>query len=126
MKKTGGRNNSGQDYFRHRGGGHKQYRIIDFKRKKDGIPANGHSHRIRSEPVPPHRPAGVPDGEKRYILAPEGLKAGDCRSERRMPEAEVGNCLPLRQIPPGTEIHNVEMQPGSRRTACAAPPAARP
>ena len=108
-----GRNNQGKITVRHRGGGaKKKYRIIDFKRKKDGIPAT-----VVGIEYDPNRTANIAlicyaDGEKAYILAPEGLKAG--MKVMNGPEAEVkaGNCLPLSEIPVGTQIHNVEMYPG--------------
>ena len=108
-----GRNNQDKITVRHRGGGaKKKYRIIDFKRKKDGIPAT-----VVGIEYDPNRTANIAlicyaDGEKAYILAPEGLKAG--MKVMNGPEAEVkaGNCLPLSEIPVGTQIHNVEMYPG--------------
>ncbi|BDF32411.1 MULTISPECIES: 50S ribosomal protein L2 [Extibacter] len=108
-----GRNNQGKITVRHRGGGaKKKYRIIDFKRKKDGIPAT-----VVGIEYDPNRTANIAlicyaDGEKAYILAPEGLKAG--MKVMNGPEAEVkaGNCLPLSEIPVGTQVHNVEMYPG--------------
>jgi len=111
--KTGGRNNSGQITTRHRGGGHKQhYRVIDFKRNKDDIPA-----RVERLEYDPNRTANIAllcyrDGERRYIIAPRGLKAGDeVRSGQSAPVA-VGNCLPLRSIPVGSVVHCVELKPG--------------
>ena len=113
LSKTAGRNNRGRITTRHRGGGAKrQYRIIDFKRNKHGVPA-----KVVSVEYDPNRSANISllqylDGEKRYILAPNGLKVGD----RLMsgPEAEIrpGNALPLRNIPTGTMIHNIELYPG--------------
>src|ERR671930_1581394 len=113
IKKTGGRNVNGRVTTRHQGGGAKRrYRIIDFKRRKDGVPA-----RVATIEYDPNRSARIAllfyvDGEKRYITAPNGLKVGD----RLMsgPEAEIraGNCLPLRNIPLGTPVHNVELYPG--------------
>ncbi len=108
-----GRNNQGKITVRHRGGGaKKQYRIIDFKRRKDGIPAT-----VIGIEYDPNRSANIAlicyaDGEKAYILAPEGLKDG--MKVMNGPEAEVrvGNCLPLSDIPVGTEIHNIELYPG--------------
>ena len=114
-KKTskGGRNNNGRITVRHQGGGHKQrYRIIDFKRNKDGIP--GVVERIEYDP---NRSAHIAlikyaDGERRYILSPKGIRAGaDIMSGEDAP-IKVGNALPLRAIPVGTVIHNVEMKPG--------------
>ncbi|CAN5156787.1 MAG: 50S ribosomal protein L2 [Gemmatimonadetes bacterium] len=112
-RKTGGRNSHGHITSRHRGGGHKrQYRRIDFKRDKHGVPG-----RVAAIEYDPNRSANIAlihyaDGEKRYILAPNGLAAGD-RIEAG-PEADVkpGNTLPLSRIPLGTTIHNVELQPG--------------
>jgi len=113
LKSKAGRNNQGHITTRHRGGGHKRlYRLIDFKRDKDGVPA-----RVATIEYDPNRSARIAllfydDGEKRYITAPNGLKVGD----RLMsgPEAEIraGNCLPLRNIPLGTPVHNVELYPG--------------
>ena len=108
-----GRNNQGKITVRHRGGGaKKKYRIIDFKRRKDGIPAT-----VIGIEYDPNRTANIAlicyeDGEKAYILAPEGLKDG--MKVMNGPEAEVrvGNCLPLSQIPVGTQIHNIELHPG--------------
>jgi large subunit ribosomal protein L2 len=119
LRKTGGRNNQGKITVRHRGGGHKrQYRIIDFRRDKDGVPA-----RVHSIQYDPNRSARIAllhyvDGEKRYILAPEQLKVGD-RIENG-PEAPptVGNCLPLKKVPLGSSIHNIELLPGQGGTLC--------
>ncbi len=113
LKKHSGRNNQGKITMRHRGGGHrKMYRIIDFKRKKEGIPA-----KVISIEYDPNRSARIAllqyeDGEKTYILAPVGLVAGDTVENGPDVEPKVGNCLPLSRIPQGTEIHNIEMQPG--------------
>ncbi|MCC5859756.1 MAG: 50S ribosomal protein L2 [Ectothiorhodospiraceae bacterium] len=111
--KTGGRNNAGRITTRHRGGGHKQrYRVIDFKRTKDGVPA-----RVERLEYDPNRSAHIAlvlyaDGERRYIIAPRGLKAGDeIRSGFDAP-IKAGNTLPLRNIPVGTQVHCVEMRPG--------------
>jgi large subunit ribosomal protein L2 len=113
-KKHSGRNNQGKITVRHRGGGNRQkYRIIDFRRNdKDGIPA-----KVAGIEYDPNRTANIAlliyaDGEKRYILAPEGLKDG--MTVMNGPEAEirVGNCLPFGQIPVGTEVHNIELCPG--------------
>ena len=112
-KRTAGRNNQGKITVRHRGGGaKKKYRIVDFKRKKDGIPAT-----VIGIEYDPNRTANIAlicyaDGEKAYILAPEGLKDG--MKIMNGPEAEVriGNCLPLVNIPVGTQIHNIELYPG--------------
>jgi large subunit ribosomal protein L2 len=118
-KKKGGRNNQGKITVRHRGGGHKQrYRIIDFKRIKDGVPAA-----VAFIEYDPCRTARIAllhyaDGEKRYILAPEGLKAGDQVMSGPASEPKVGNCMPLSRIPLGTTIHNIEMQPGRGGQLC--------
>jgi large subunit ribosomal protein L2 len=118
-KKKGGRNHQGKITARHRGGGHKQkYRIIDFKRKKDGIPA-----KVAAIEYDPNRSARIAllhyaDGEKRYILAPEGLAAGATVVSGEQAEPRLGNCLPLNRIPAGTTIHNVEMQPGRGGQIC--------
>lgn len=111
--KTGGRNNNGRITTRHRGGGHKQrYRIIDFKRNKDGVPAV-----VERLEYDPNRTAHIAllkyaDGERRYIIAPRGLSAGSkVQSGVEAPIAS-GNCLPLRNIPVGTTIHCVEMKIG--------------
>jgi large subunit ribosomal protein L2 len=118
-KKKGGRNNQGKITVRHRGGGHKQrYRIIDFKRIKDGVPAT-----VAFIEYDPCRTARIAllhyaDGEKRYILAPEGLKAGDQVMSGPASEPKVGNCMPLSRIPLGTTIHNIEMQPGRGGQLC--------
>src|SRR5919106_4057504 len=109
---TGGRNTYGRTTSRHRGGGHKQrYRIIDFKREKDGIPA-----RVASIEYDPNRNARIAllnyaDGEKRYILAPVGLVVGATVSSGAEADIVIGNALPLRNIPPGTFIHNIELKP---------------
>jgi len=119
QKKKGGRNNQGKITVRHRGGGHKRmYRILDFKRNKDGVPA-----RIASIEYDPNRSARIAllhyaDGEKRYILAPQGLKAGDTVSSGPDAEPNVGNSLPLDRIPLGTVIHNIEMRPGRGGQLC--------
>jgi len=111
--KTGGRNNHGRKTSRHRGGGHKQrYRQIDFKRNKDGVPAT-----VASIEYDPNRTCRIAllhyhDGEKRYILAPEGLQAGDKVSNGQQAEVRPGSALPIRYIPVGTVIHNVELAPG--------------
>ncbi len=111
---TGGRNSHGRKTSRHRGGGHKQqYRIIDFKRNKDGVPA-----RVAAIEYDPNRNARIAllhylDGEKRYILAPAQVQVGESppvRTGRRHP---AGNALPLRFIPVGSVIHNVELRPGA-------------
>ena len=118
-KKTGGRNNQGKITTRHRGGGHKQrYRVIDFKRNKDGVPA-----KVAFIEYDPCRTARIAllhyaDGEKRYILAPEGLVAGDEVMSGPSAEPKVGNAMPLSRIPLGTTIHNIEMQPGRGGQLC--------
>ena len=111
--KTAGRNNQGKITVRHHGGGNRQkYRIIDFKRLKDDIPA-----KVASIEYDPNRTANIAllnyaDGEKAYIIAPVGLKVGDELMSGPKAEVRVGNCLPLENIPLGTEIHNVELYPG--------------
>jgi large subunit ribosomal protein L2 len=118
-KRKGGRNNQGKITARHRGGGHKrQYRQIDFRRNKDGIPAV-----VDSIQYDPNRSARIAllhyaDGEKRYILAPEGLKAGDQVVSGRDAPVAVGNCLPLSAIPLGMDVHNIEMLPGQGGVLC--------
>lgn len=113
VRKRAGRNHRGTITIRHRGGGHKRrYRIIDFKRDKVGIPA-----RVASIEYDPNRSARIAllvyaDGEKRYIIAPQGLMAGDRVMSGSGAEIHVGNALPLMDIPPGTMIHNIELQPG--------------
>lgn len=110
---TGGRNSYGRVTSRHRGGGHKQrYRIIDFRRTKDGIPA-----RVASVEYDPNRNARIAllnyaDGEKRYIIAPLGLKVDDRVESGSGAEIRSGNALPLRNIPAGTVVHAIEMRPG--------------
>jgi len=112
-KSTGGRNNYGRVTSRFRGGGHKrQYRLIDFKRGKIGIPA-----RVAAIEYDPNRGARIAllfyaDGEKRYILAPDGLKLGDEVISSRGADIRPGNCLPLSHIPAGTMIHNIELRRG--------------
>ena len=111
--RTGGRNNHGRKTSRHRGGGHKQqYRIIDFKRKKDGIPAVVHS--IEYDPNRTCRIALLHylDGEKRYILAPKDLNVGDRVQSGQGSDIRPGNAMPMRYMPVGTVIHNVELKPG--------------
>ena len=110
LNKNAGRNNQGKITVRHRGGGsRRKYRIIDFKRTKDGIPAT-----VIGVEYDPNRTANIcyADGEKAYILAPQGLKDG--MKVMNGPEAEVrvGNCLPLSEIPVGTQVHNIELHPG--------------
>ena len=114
LKKKGGRNNQGIVCSRFRGGGNKRkYRVIDFKRRKDGVWATVVA--IEYDPNRSSRIALVQyeDGEKAYILAPEGLKAGDkITSGEEDVEPKVGNCMPLKKVPLGMSIHNVELQPG--------------
>jgi large subunit ribosomal protein L2 len=111
--KNGGRNNAGRITTRHRGGGHKQhYRIIDFKRDKDGIPA-----RVERLEYDPNRTAFIAlmlyaDGERRYILAPKGVSAGAELVSGNEAPIKPGNALSLRDIPVGTTVHNIEMKPG--------------
>lgn len=113
LTKSGGRNQQGKLTVRHRGGGHKRlYRIIDFKRTKDGIPA-----RVATIEYDPNRSARIAllnyaDGEKRYILAPNGLKVGDVVESGAEADIKPGNALPLKNIPLGTVIHAVEMKIG--------------
>jgi large subunit ribosomal protein L2 len=117
--KKGGRNNQGFTCTRFRGGGHKrQYRIIDFKRRKDDVWAT-----VVSIEYDPNRTARIAllqyeDGEKTYVLAPEGLKAGDRILSGTNAEPRVGNCMPLTKIPLGMTIHNLEMQPGRGGQIC--------
>lgn len=111
--KTGGRNTNGRVTSRHRGGGHKQrYRIIDFKRDKDGIPA-----RVASIQYDPNRNARIAllhyaDGEKRYVLAPVGVKVDDRLESGSGADIRPGNAMPLRNVPAGTMVHAIEMRPG--------------
>ena len=113
LKKNAGRNNQGKITVRHKGGGNRrQYRMIDFRRFKDGIPAT-----VKAIEYDPNRTANIAlicyaDGEKAYILAPEGLKVGMSVMNGENAEIRVGNCLPLEKIPVGTMIHNVELHPG--------------
>ena len=110
---TGGRNNSGKMTMRNRGGGHKKmYRIIDFRRDKDGIPATVHT--IEYDPNRSARIALLfyADGEKRYIVAPHGLKVGQVIVSGSGVAPDLGNCLPLGEIPFGSIIHNIELRPG--------------
>ncbi|MFM7271053.1 MAG: 50S ribosomal protein L2 [Actinomycetes bacterium] len=112
--KTGGRNSYGRMTSRHRGGGHKQqYRIIDFKRTKDGVPA-----KVAAIEYDPNRNARIAllhyrDGEKRYIIAPAGIQVGDMLQSGQGADIRPGNALPLRYIPVGTVVHNVELKPGA-------------
>lgn len=113
LKKSGGRNNLGRVTSRHRGGGHKRrYRLIDFKREKHGVNAA-----VASIEYDPNRSARIAllhyaDGDKRYIVAPDGLKVGQVVQSGSGVEVQLGNALPLQEIPVGTFIHNVEMRPG--------------
>jgi large subunit ribosomal protein L2 len=113
LTKSGGRNNYGHISMRWIGGGHKRrYRLVDFRRNKDGVPA-----RVASIEYDPNRSARIAllnyaDGERRYILAPDGLKVGDRVVSGTNADISAGNCLPLRAIPLGTNIHNVELFPG--------------
>src|SRR5205823_5574949 len=113
LRKSGGRNNLGRMTIRHRGGGHKRlYRLVDFKRDKESVPA-----RVASIEYDPNRSARIAllhyrDGEKRYILAPVGLGVGDVVASGSAAEIRPGNTLPLRAIPLGTSVHNVELQIG--------------
>ncbi|MBP7331060.1 MAG: 50S ribosomal protein L2 [Firmicutes bacterium ADurb.Bin373] len=112
LKKTGGRNKQGKMTVRHRGGGHKRmYRIIDFKRDKDDVPA-----KVASIEYDPNRSSRIAllnyaDGEKRYIIAPVGLKVGQTVLSGPKADIKAGNCLPLKNIPLGTIIHNIELYP---------------
>ena len=112
LSKTGGRNNNGRITTRHKGGGHKRhYRIIDFKRNKDGVPAT-----VSTIEYDPNRSANIAlltyaDGEKRYILAPKGLTVGMKVVSGPETDVRVGNCMEMRNMPEGTVIHNVELKP---------------
>src|SRR6266542_5402830 len=114
IRKTGGRNAHGHITTRHMGGGHKRrYRVIDWRREKDGVPA-----KVASIEYDPNRTARIAllhykDGEKRYILAPVGVNVGDTLLSGEGIDIRPGNTLPIKSIPVGTVIHNVEMQPGS-------------
>ena len=116
-KKSGGRNNSGKMTMRYLGGGHKQkYRIIDFKRTKHGVPAT-----VKTVEYDPNRTARIAllfyaDGEKSYIIAPNGIQVGTEIVSGPGVAPEVGNCLPLSDIPLGTIVHNIELQPGQGAT----------
>ena len=111
---TGGRNSYGRMTARHRGSGHKRrYRIVDFRREKDGVPA-----KVAAIEYDPNRNARIAllhylDGEKRYIICPEGLAVGDMLQSGQGSEIRPGNALPLRYIPVGTTVHNVELKPGA-------------
>lgn len=119
LRRSGGRNFQGKITVRHRGGGHKRmYRIIDFRRNKDGVPAT-----VKSIEYDPNRSARIAllhyaDGEKRYILAPQGLKAGDKVESGEKVEANIGNAMPLSAIPLSTSIHNIELYPGRGGQMC--------
>ncbi|MGH9100700.1 MAG: 50S ribosomal protein L2, partial [Acidimicrobiales bacterium] len=110
---SGGRNNYGRKTARHRGGGHKrQYRLVDFRRDKDGVPA-----KVAAIEYDPNRSAYIAllyyaDGEKRYILAPQRLTVGMTVSSGENADIAVGNCMALARMPVGTVEHNVELQPG--------------
>ena len=131
MRKSGGRNNQGKITVRHIGGGNRRkYRIIDFKRNKDGIPA-----KVASIQYDPNRSANIAllqyaDGEKRYILAPVGLNVGDTVMSGAEADIKAGNCLPFTAIPVGTIVHNIELKPGkggqvARAAAISAQPMAK-
>lgn len=118
-RRTGGRNNQGKITARHRGGGHKRrYRLIDFRRNKDGIPA-----KVASIQYDPNRSARIAllhyvDGEKRYILAPNGLEVRATVVSGPDAPPSIGNCLPLKNIPLGMSIHNIELMPGRGGQLC--------
>jgi large subunit ribosomal protein L2 len=113
QSRNGGRNNNGRITVRHIGGGHKQhYRIIDFKRIKDNVPA-----KVERLEYDPNRTANIAlllfaDGERRYIIAPKGVKAGDVLQSGPAAPIKTGNCLPLRNIPVGSVVHGIELKPG--------------
>jgi large subunit ribosomal protein L2 len=113
QSRNGGRNNKGRITTRHIGGGHKQhYRVIDFKRNKDGIPA-----KVERLEYDPNRTAHIAlllfaDGERRYIIAPKGVQAGDVVQSGSSAPIKPGNCLPLRNIPVGSVVHAIELKPG--------------
>ncbi|MDE7326434.1 MAG: 50S ribosomal protein L2 [Lachnospiraceae bacterium] len=113
LKKHAGRNNQGKITVRHQGGGsRRKYRLVDFKRRKDAIPA-----KVLTIEYDPNRTANIAlicyaDGQKSYILAPNGLKVGDTVMNGETAEVKLGNCLPLQNIPVGSEIHNIELYPG--------------
>ena len=126
LKSKGGRNNNSRITTRHQGGGHKRsYRLIDFKRNKDGIPA-----KVATIEYDPNRSANIAllhyvDGEKRYILAPKGLTVGTTVVSGKDADIKVGNCLEMKDMPEGTFIHNVELKPGkggqlARSAGCSA------
>ena len=118
-KKTGGRNNQGKITARHRGGGHKQrYRVIDFRRYKDGVPA-----KVAAIQYDPNRSARIAllhyvDGEKRYVLAADGIEVGTMLENGPDAPPNVGNCLPMKNIPLGTVVHNIELAPGQGGVMC--------
>ena len=113
LKKNSGRNNQGKITVRHQGGGYRtKYRLVDFKRNKDGVPA-----KVMTIEYDPNRTANIAlicyaDGQKAYILAPYGLKVGDTLMNGETAEVRLGNCLPLSNIPVGSSIHNIELYPG--------------
>ncbi len=114
LRKSGGRNATGRITIRHRGGGHKRrFRVIDFRRDKDGVPG-----RVASIEYDPNRSARIAlvvyaDGDKRYIVAPEGVAVGDTNVAGRAADLQPGNALPLGSIPVGTVVHNIELKPGA-------------
>ena len=118
-KQSGGRNKQGRKTSRHRGGGHKRrYRFIDFKRDKHDIPAN-----VQTIEYDPNRSARIAlvayaDGEKRYIIAPDKLEVGTTIMSGENAAPNLGNALPMKSMPPGTEIHNIEMHPGKGAQLC--------
>lgn len=119
IHKSGGRNNRGRMTNRHRGGGHKRkYRVIDFKRDKMDIPA-----KVQTIEYDPNRTARIAllayaDGEKRYIIAPNKLQVGDTVINSKTAAPEIGNAMPLKSMPLGTLVHNIEMQPGKGGQIC--------
>jgi large subunit ribosomal protein L2 len=119
LRKKGGRNNQGKITCRHRGGGHKRrYRVVDFMRKKDGVPA-----KVAAIEYDPNRSARIAllhyvDGDKRYILAPDGLSVNDRVESGPEAPPSVGNCIPLKNIPLGMAIHNIELQPNHGASMC--------
>ena len=121
LKKNAGRNNRGCITVRHQGGGtRRKYRVIDFKRNKDDIPAT-----VKTIEYDPNRTANIAlvcyaDGEKRYIIAPNGLKVGDVLYSGATADIKTGNALPLANIPVGTIIHNIELKPGKGAQLCRA------
>jgi large subunit ribosomal protein L2 len=121
IRKTGGRNFQGKITCRHKGGGHRRmYRLVDFKRRKDGMPAT-----VVAVEYDPNRSARIAliryeDGTKSYILSPEGFKAGMVVASGSNIEPSLGNCMPLEKIPQGTNVHNVELQPGAGGQMCRA------